>query len=155
MSAYDEAVRMLAARALSVAEVETRLARRGHPPPEIESAVRALRERRYLDDAALAYNVGSFLAARRRFGRIRVAAALARRGVPPEAAREALERVYGEIDEESLAFEVAGAAARSAGGSTRSPRAARERLARSLLRRGFPREVVAKVVRTDHDDDDI
>lgn len=145
-SAYDEAVRLLAVRALSTAEVRTRLARRGHAPGEIESAVRALIERRYLDDRALAYNVGSFLAARRKHGRVRVAVELARRALPRETVHEAIERVFGDIDEEALVLEAARAGARALGRSKREARDVRARLSRSLLRRGFSHGLVLGAV---------
>jgi regulatory protein len=140
--AYEAGVRLLAPRALSAHEVRSRLGRRGYPADEIGAAIEALSARGFLDDRALAYNVATTLAERRLFGKSRVAAELARRGVAAEAIGEALERAFAGLDEDAMARKAAG---RRAGADPNDKRA-RERTARSLLRRGFSRGAVARAL---------
>jgi regulatory protein len=141
--AYDAAVRLLAPRALTVHEVRTRLARRGYPSVDADEAIATLLERGYLDDRALAYNVATILAERRLFGKPRVAAELARRGVAAAAIGDAVERAFAGLDEDAMALR---AAARGGRGLPDDERG-RERMARALLRRGFSRGAVARVLR--------
>ena len=53
-SAYQRALRRLARRDHSVAELRRALAARGHEPDEVEAALERLRRERYLDDAGFA-----------------------------------------------------------------------------------------------------
>ena len=140
--AYEAGVRLLAPRALTVHEIRTRLARRGYSEQETAAAIDELTARGFLDDRALAYNVATALAERRLYGRSRVAADLARRGVAGDAIGEALERAFAGLDEDAMARK---AASRRAGAVPVDKRA-RERMARSLLRRGFSRGAVARVL---------
>ncbi len=145
-SAEETALRLLATRSLTVHEIRSRLALRGHGPAEVERVVASLLSRGYLDDRLLAYNLASSLAARRLYGRARVAAELRRRGVPDDAIAEALDRAFAELDEDELAL----AAARRLAPGGRSPSGdkARQRIARSLLRRGLARGSVVRALRT-------
>jgi regulatory protein len=135
-------VRLLAPRGLTVHEVRTRLARRGYSREEIDAAIEELAARGFLDDRALAYNAATILAERRLYGRPRVAAELARRGVAADTIGEAFERAFAGLDEDSMARKAAGKGA----GAVLIDRRARERTARSLLRRGFSRGAVARVL---------
>src|SRR5262249_48055996 len=119
--AYEEGVRLLAPRALSVHEVRVRLARRGYSHEEVRSAVEELTSRGFLDDRTLAYNVATTLAERRLYGRPRVAAELARRGVAAEAIGEALERAFAGLDEDAMARKAAGRHAGAAPIDQRGP----------------------------------
>ena len=141
-SAYDAAVRMLAARALTVREIRDRLRRKGFGDPEISSAVASLVERGYLDDRTLAYNV-ALARARRLYGKARIEAELKRRGVAQDLAGEAAGNAFEELDEDELAAKAAARAAAGRGKAGRDPAGT----ARSLLRRGFSRGAVAKAVR--------
>ncbi len=145
--AYATAVRLLAARALSVAEVRQRLARRGHSGEDIDSAVEALLVRRYLDDRALAYNVATSLTTRRMYARGRVALEIQRRGIDAVAARDALDRAFAGIDEEDMAIGAARAEASRARSSSEAGAGAAARIARALLRRGFPHGAVVRALR--------
>ena len=140
--AYEAGVRLLAPRALTVHEVRARLVRRGYSDQEIRAAIEELTSRGFLDDRALAYNVATTLAERRLYGRPRVAAELARRGVAAEAIGEALERAFAGLDEDAMARRAAG---RRAGAAPNDKRA-QGRMVRSLLRRGFSRGAVARVL---------
>ncbi|ADV67653.1 Regulatory protein recX [Deinococcus maricopensis DSM 21211] len=81
------AFRALAARALSVAELRTRLLRRAANAEDAESVLARVQELGYLDDAALARQV----AGRSGVGRHRVRADLTRRGVDADTTQQALE----------------------------------------------------------------
>src|SRR5207253_951177 len=81
------------------------------------------------------------LAERRLFGKSRVAAELARRGIAADAIGEALERVFAGLDEDAMARRAAGRA-----GAVPLDRRGRERAARALLRRGFSRGAVARAL---------
>ena len=139
--AYEAAVRLLAPRALTVHELRARLARRGYTLEEARDAVEDLLARGFLDDRALAYNVATTLAERRLFGKTRVAAELARRGVAAETIVEALERAFAGLDEDEMARKAAGRA-----GAVPVDKRTRERTARALLRRGFSRGAVARAL---------
>jgi len=143
-AAYEAGVRLLGPRALTAREVRARLARRGYPADEIDEAILALTARGYLDDRALAYNVATTLAERRLYGKPRIAAELSRRGVAADAIGEALERVFAGLDEDAMARKAAGRG--SAAGAVPTDKRARERTARSLLRRGFSRGAVARAL---------
>jgi regulatory protein len=140
--AYEAALRMLAARALTVREIRQRLRRKGFQEPEITSAAARLVERGYLDDRALAYNV-ALARARRLYGRSRIEAELKRRGVATALAGEAAGKAFEELDEDELAAKAALKTAAARGRSGADPGG----VARSLLRRGFPRGAVAKALR--------
>ena len=142
----EEAARLLAARSLSVRELRERLERRGHPARDIEAALGALQSRGYLDDLALAYNAASVMAARRAYGRTRVAAELRRRGIADETAAEALRRVFAEVDEDGVALE----AARRLGPVPAGPAGRRkmQQIARTLLRKGLSRSAVGRALRS-------
>jgi len=141
-AAYEAGVRLLAPRALTVREIRIRLARRGYAPEEVDVAIDALTARGFLDDGALAYNVATTLAERRLYGKPRVAAELARRGVAAQAIDEALERAFAGLDEDAMALKAAGRRA----GSVPNDQRVRERVARSLLRRGFSRGAIARTL---------
>ena len=132
-------VNSLAARAQSVAEIETKLAARGIPEDVAGAVIDEARSLGYLDDAELAGQLArGFLG--RGYGRRRAAAALRRRGLTAADADIALDEAYGEIDDVALA---AGALGR------RPVRDAKEqrRAVAFLVRRGFSSAVAWQVVR--------
>jgi regulatory protein len=55
--AREDALAILARRAVSEAELRARLVKKGHAEPDIDAAVARLRDLRYLDDAQLAARV--------------------------------------------------------------------------------------------------
>src|SRR5439155_757900 len=87
---YEEAI----ARApRSIAEIATQLGRRRFAREAIDATIAALRERGYLDDAALAHRRAEDLLLRRGHGRLRVAYELTRRGVAASVIEDALATV--------------------------------------------------------------
>ena len=138
---YDQAVKLLGRRTHFRRELGDKLARRGYPPEEIEETLGRLADRRYLDDAEAARQfVTGRLARSGGYGRARLAAELAARGVEGEVAREVLDGLLPEDDLPAARAE----ARRWAGGAGRkSP----EALARRLERRGFSSRAIAVILR--------
>jgi regulatory protein len=130
----------LAAKAQSVAEIETKLAKRGVTADEAAAVVVEATRLGYLDDAELAGQLARGHRTRG-YGRRRARQALRRRGVPEPFAEEALETVYGDADEDALA--------RSVLGSRRTDDdPSRRRAASFLVRRGFSPGAAWRAVRS-------
>jgi regulatory protein len=130
----------LAAKAQSVAEIKTKLAKRGVTADEAAAVVVEATRLGYLDDAELAGQLARGHRTRG-YGRRRALQALRRRGVPEPFAEEALEAVYGDADEDALA--------RSALGSRRTDDdPSRRRAASFLVRRGFSPAAAWRAVRS-------
>jgi len=141
----EAALRLLALRARSAAEVRRALLRRGVPPTAVEEALATLTRRGYLNDAAFAAAYARERGVARRRGPRRVAADLGSRGVPREAAEAAVREAFGPGEERRLAE---AAADRKWRALARHPRAvALRRLAAHLSRQGFGPEVIAAVLR--------
>lgn len=99
---YQVAIRALARRARSSAEIRALLARRKAAKADIEAVIHRLREQGYLDDARFAR---AFVASRienRLEGKIRVRRELAARRVNPQIADEAVRRGFEGVDEAEL-----------------------------------------------------
>lgn len=145
--AYLAALRWLGRRALSVQEVTQRLRRRGVSQEAAAAAVARLLAQGALDDAAYAR---AYVHDRLLFhpvGRRGLQAELHRRGVPPEAAAEALAAVDTTCEEEVIRRLVAHRS-RAAGGAGEGGGGGTEhlRLRVWLLRRGFSPEAVRRVL---------
>lgn len=100
--AYASALRLLARRELSEAQVRDRLARRGCAAREIEDAIVRLRASRALDDRRVATACARTQVLVKHRGRARVERELAAIGIAGDIARDALADVYGEFDESTL-----------------------------------------------------
>jgi regulatory protein len=98
-SAFDCALRVLALRDHSEAELRRKLKEKGHDEEGVEGSVARLKELGYLDDARFARG---FAASAIRNGRgygTRLKLELARRGVAGEIVRETLEELSEEFGE--------------------------------------------------------
>ena len=138
--ALDGALRLLAARPRSEAEVRDRLARRGLPPDIIRHTLERLKEYGYVDDADFArFWVESRSGANPR-GRFVVRRELRAKGVDPETAETAMEG----LTEERSARKAALKKARGLRGLEYKD--FRTRLAGYLVRRGFGYDVVRQTV---------
>lgn len=138
---YDAALRLLATRPRSVAEVRQRLRRRGAADQEAAEVIARLREEGLLDDAAFAAywreNRETFRPRSRRL----LQAELRQKGVEADVARAA---VAG-LDEEEQAYR---AGLRRVGSLAREDEVVfRRRLEDHLRRRGFGYEVTVQAVR--------
>jgi regulatory protein len=99
---YTAAVRLLAARELSAAQLRRRLKRRQYPDEAIESAIDRLRASRALDDGRVARAYARTATAVKTRGRARVLREIEALGIDRTIAREAIADVFGELDEETL-----------------------------------------------------
>lgn len=134
-SARALALRWLAARELTAAQVRSRLHRRRFPPDVIEETIAALQRDGLLDDQRAAEAWARHETAIRRRGRRRVLMRLQAIGVDAEVAERAVARVFADVDEDR---QIADALARRLRGAPvpGDPRE-RARLARWLLAQGF------------------
>jgi regulatory protein len=143
-SAATFVVNSLAAKAQSVAEIESKLERRGVPADVAASVIADALRLGYLDDAGLAGQLArGFLS--RGYGRRRAAAALGRRGLPAALADGAVAAAYGATDEVELARAALGA--RRVDGE-----ASRRRAVGFLIRRGFSGGAAWQAVRARRDE---
>jgi len=140
LSAYDQAVKLLARRTHFRRELQQKLVQRHYPSDEIEEALDRLEGRRYLDDEDASRRFVEGRLGRGTYGRARLAAELAARGVDSAVADGVLDELLPE-DELPAAREEA---ARWAGRSGKGDPAA---LARRLERRGFAPSTIAAVLR--------
>jgi regulatory protein len=144
-AAFAAAVRLLAARERSAAEIRTRLAQKGFDRETVIEALDRLQRAGLQDDArfaeafatsATARDVGSSLIRRR----------LREKGVTAELAAQA--SVTDPDDEEVRARSAAGRRSKSL--STLPPEAARRRLEAWLGRRGYPADLAASIAREEY-----
>ena len=145
--AFASAVRSLARRPRTAAEIEAFLVLREYPAEIVARTLGRLRELRYLDEAAVADMVVRD-AERRKLGSRRVARTLARRGVPEEIAASTVQA----SEEGDLARARALVARRHPGGVGEDPRR-REKVLRFLVGRGFPYAVARQATGVDVDID--
>jgi len=138
--AHDAALRLLAYRPRSEAELRTRLARRGLPPGAVQQAMERLREQGLLDDDAFArYWVEARQQSSPR-GRRLLRRELLAKGIAVETAGQAVAAVA----EEDLARRAAEKKAHSLRNLDYAT--FRRRLGQFLLRRGFPYETARALV---------
>jgi len=148
---HAAALRLLTARALSENELAQRLQRRGFAADAVALELSRLRQAGLVDDVAVARATCADLL-RRGYGRKRLAAALARRGVAAQAAQQALAEVSAEDEREALERALQRLHRRGRHGRTLPPE--RAKVVRYLLARGFPARLVARVGGSDEKSDD-
>jgi regulatory protein len=136
-SAYLDALHMLSRRALSVAEVRSRLAAREHAAEQIETGG--------LDDDKLARAQAQTAVDVKGRGRLRIVREIIARGVDHETAGRAVADVFADRDERSL---VKRALQKKLRGRPQPAGAAEfARLYQHLMRQGFSPAVVSAVLR--------
>ncbi len=138
------ALRLLAHRARTQAQIRARLERAGFDAAVIDAALDRLRELRFLDDAAYAQARAETLLARGRFGPAAAEQRLTAEGIPAAAAAGAVRAARGQRDERALAQECL--ASRRPVLALEATPSERARAARFLLGRGYSEEVVRDVV---------
>jgi regulatory protein len=145
---YASALRALMRRAHSIHEMKEYLGRRveeGSGDELIARVIARLREQSYLDDARFAANYARSHAPSRRQGRFRIARELRARGVPDQHIEAALDSVFAETDEASLArVRIKRALARVRGPLDQRKIAS---IYRSLLAAGFSADVIRAELR--------
>ena len=144
-SAYIDGLKMLGRRELSEKQVRQRLARKEHEPDEIEDAVARLREERAINDVRVAEAIARTETGIRKRGKVRVRMQLERAGIAKDVAKQALDEVFGALDDEALLE-----------GSLRKRLRGREsiaddrefqRLFRYLIGQGFESDIVMRTLR--------
>lgn len=143
---YDRAMRLLAARSRSVAEIRRRLRRDGAEADRIERVLAALGSRGFVDDAAHARTVTRSRVRSRGTSARRIEQELRRQGVASDIATEAVSEVFA--DESIDETEVAAAVARKRAALLADLPAPvqRRRLYGYLARRGYSLDIVRAAV---------
>ncbi|MFQ5747552.1 MAG: regulatory protein RecX [Gemmatimonadota bacterium] len=145
-SPLELALRHLAVRTRSRAELERHLRRRGVPPESIPSVVEHCAELGYVDDRAFA---AAFVRDRIRLrprGIARLRSELRAKGVDAEDAEAGIRMAFEELGVTEGSLLEAAAAGRWRALRALAPPVRRRRLAAYLLRRGFPPPDVRRVV---------
>lgn len=101
-SPYIDALRMLGRRELSESQIRQRLARKGHAQEDVEVAVARLKDERAIDDARVAAAIARTETAVKRRGKLRVRRTIENAGITPDVARQALDAVFDEVDDDQL-----------------------------------------------------
>ncbi|HZN09837.1 MAG TPA: regulatory protein RecX [Pyrinomonadaceae bacterium] len=144
---FERAVKLLAAKPRSVAELRERLLqRRGTTEAVVETVIARLREYGYLDDERYAFTYASSKVKQRPIGRRRLERDLKFKQIENNVAAEALELVYTETPEEQLIDRAIEKRIRLRGRP--KDRAEAKKLFDHLLRQGFAFELVSEKVRS-------
>ena len=153
---FERAVKLLAAKPRSVAELRERLLRGKNTNEEIvETVIARLREYGYLNDERFAFGYASYKVKQKPVGRRRLERDLKFKKVESSVANEALEMVFAETPEEQLIDQAIAKRLRIRGKP--KTRAESKSLFDHLLRQGFEFELVSEKVRsltTDYADED-
>jgi regulatory protein len=142
---YLVALKMLARRELSEAQLRQRLARREHDPDAIEAALTRLKAERSLDDERVAGVIARSETALKKRGRYRVTRQIEAAGIAPAIAHRVADETFATIDTDALMRE---ALARRLRGKTRiEDDKALNRLYRYLVAQGFEPDRVQTLLR--------
>ena len=145
MSAYTDALQLLARRELTEKELRDRLIDRDHPRDEIDRVVAHLLESKTLDDSRVARAHARTAADVKGRGRLRVMRELNAMGVARETATEAVAEVFAEVDERAL---ISKALQKKMRGKSRiSDAAEHARLYQYLMRQGFTPAAILAALR--------
>jgi len=141
----NTALRMLARRPYSLAEMRRALERKFPDSDQVRTAIARLRELHYLDDKQFAEQYASSLARNRAFGRWRIRRELKAKLVDYRQIEPALSQAFQETSEHDLLEQSLDKKLRT----LRLPltRAKLASLCQSLLRRGFRADQIMKAVR--------
>ena len=99
---YLTALRMLARRELSEAQVRQRLTRRQHDPESINAAIARLKADRSLDDERVAGAIARSETSLKKRGRLRVKRQIEAAGIPPSLAQRAVDEAFDALDTDAL-----------------------------------------------------
>jgi regulatory protein len=153
---FERAIKLLAAKPRSVAELRERLLRAKNTDEAIvETVISRLSEYGYLNDERFAFSYASHKVKQKPIGRRRLERDLKFKKVDSEVANEALEMVYSETSEEELIDKAIEKRLRIRGKPKN--RAEAKSLFDHLLRQGFGFELVSEKIRslaTDYADEE-
>jgi regulatory protein len=142
-AAYAAGLAMLARRELSEARLRERLRRKEHGADAIDAAVARLREIKAVDDRRVAVSAARTEAQIRSRGRGYVLRKLEALGIAPDTAAEAVDEVFGALDESALLARALSRRLRGPSAAVRDQPHFR-RLYQQLVRQGFqPAAVLA------------
>jgi regulatory protein len=133
--AYLDALKMLARRELSEAQIRQRLARRRHGPDAVDRAIARLREERAIDDERVAQAIARTQSSLRRRGKLRARREIEAAGIARSVADRAVDQAFKEVDSDALLD--AAVARRLRGRATIANRAELAKLYQYLVRQGF------------------
>ena len=102
MSAYLDALKMLARRELSEAQIRQRLSRRGESPASIDDAIARLKADRSLDDERVAGAIARTETSVRGRGKRRVLQQIEAAGIATSIAARAVDDVFRDVDADAL-----------------------------------------------------
>jgi regulatory protein len=145
--AFDHALKLLAIRKRSVRQLEHRLAGKAFDPAVIREVVSKLKQLRLLDDTDFAREYVSTKIGRGGAGRLKLRAALRKKGVPDTIVKEAVAEV-DPADEFEAALTLAQHKALTLAGIDRLSR--RKKIYDFLARKGYPFEVCREIIRKIH-----
>jgi regulatory protein len=144
-SAYITGLTMLGRRELSEQQVRQRLRRKGYEADEIDAAVARLKEERAIDDARVAGAIARLETSVKRRGKLRVRQQIQRAGITGDTARDALDTVFNDLDDEALL--TAALSKRLRGEARIEDDRTFQRLYRFLVSQGFEHDRVLAVLR--------
>ena len=144
--ALQRAIKLLAAKPRSVAELRQRLLRgRQASTEEVENAIERLKEYGYLNDERFAFGYAALRVQQRPLGRRLLKHDLKTRQVEQAVVEEALDLVFAETSEEELIDRAIEKRVRLRGQP--KSRAEAKGLFDYLLRRGFPFDLIVEKIR--------
>lgn len=147
LATYDRAVRFLAARSRSVAELRRRLQLAREEPARIERALARLIEQGFLDDTEYARQLARVKVQGQGVSRRRFRQELFKRGVAADAGDDALEELESEggVDEAAAIERLVRKKARALAGL--DPATRQRRLWGFLARRGYESDAIRQALR--------
>lgn len=145
-NAYLTAVRMLARRELSEAQVRQRLARKAFDRSAIDDAITRLTDERAIDDARVAGAIARLETTSRRRGLARVRHKLMAAGIAASVADAAVEEIAAQVDLDALLRQALDRRLR--GRATIEDDREMARLFRQLTGQGFEPDRVMRLLRT-------
>ena len=145
MSAYNDALKLLARRELSVVDLRARLADREHPVNDIDEAIGKLIGSGALDDGRVARAYARTASKVKGRGRLRVTRELQAMGIARDVIAEAVAEVFGDLDERAMIDRAIQKKLR--GGRKPSTVQERARLYQFLMRQGFTPAAVSAAMR--------
>jgi regulatory protein len=152
VSAYLDALRMLARRELSESQVRQRLARKQHDAAAIDEAIARLCAERAIDDARVAEAIARTETTIRRRGKLRVRMQIERAGIAKGVAKQALDAVFENVDGDALIE--AALQKRLRGREVIADDREFQRLYRYLAGQGFESDRIVKLLRARRRRDD-
>jgi regulatory protein len=143
-SPYIDALKMLGRRELSESQIRQRLVRKGHTEEEIEAAVTRLKDERAIDDTRVAEAIARTETGLKRRGKLRVRRQIEQAGIAPAVARQALDLVFEDLDDDALMQAALGRRLR--GDRLIADDREFQRLYRYLAAQGFESDRILKVL---------